>query len=376
MPDDSFKMPKPPRPGTKRAKLVELIKGGASTREVSEALGVSLNSAAGMMSRERVFMAAREGDPEALRRVEADREMRRPLSKAAYQKAMQDPEKKAQHRAYHREKTRERRRTNPDRARQRAREYYYRDVERQRALNRERTRRWWEKLGDDDRERVNEGHRQRSRQEEVKERKRARYHEKMRNDPEWAERERARNRPRAVAYMTRRLLTEDAVRLHYNISRRLHLQMRRGGRAPDQTVEFVGTDGRELLEHNGLDGKPEGFVLDHIVPCACFDWDDEDQLRCMWWWPNLRFIDAGTNAGRKNDPSDPLGRLGNASTWARETRELLRPHIEQAARVHARLRLLWPRLDPRWRNFYAQLVDRLERVVAEHEGESRADATD
>lgn len=49
-----------------------------------------------------------------------------------------------------------------------------------------------------------------------------------------------------------------------------------------------------------LGARPEGYHLDHVVPCSFFDFRDEEQTRLCWSIENLRWMEASANISRGN----------------------------------------------------------------------------
>ncbi|XRB04463.1 SBP-type domain-containing protein [Pycnococcus provasolii] len=76
-----------------------------------------------------------------------------------------------------------------------------------------------------------------------------------------------------------------------------------------KTLELIGCTPDELLEHLERTMSPEvrtlrdegvKIVVDHIIPCAAFDFSIPEHQRICFHYTNLQYLDAPTN-GSKSD---------------------------------------------------------------------------
>lgn len=91
-------------------------------------------------------------------------------------------------------------------------------------------------------------------------------------------------------------------RVKENISRRLRLFL--GGQKSRSTMDLVGCTVEDLKAHlestwtDGMSWKNygvHGWHIDHKLPCASFDHEDEEQVARCWNWTNLQALWAEDN---------------------------------------------------------------------------------
>ena len=91
-------------------------------------------------------------------------------------------------------------------------------------------------------------------------------------------------------------------RLKENIARRLRLLLE--GRKSQATTDLLGCSSEQFkthLESTWEDGMSwfnygtNGWHIDHIIPCAAFDHDDEAERNACWNWRNLRALWGAEN---------------------------------------------------------------------------------
>jgi hypothetical protein len=97
---------------------------------------------------------------------------------------------------------------------------------------------------------------------------------------------------------------ESAIRkrLKENIARRLRLFL--GGQKSQATMDLVGCTIEDLkahLESTWTDGMSwenygvHGWHIDHKLPCASFDHENDEQVALCWNWTNLQALWADDN---------------------------------------------------------------------------------
>jgi len=82
---------------------------------------------------------------------------------------------------------------------------------------------------------------------------------------------------------------------------------RRGGAKDDSVIDLLGCSVTELMEHlawkfeKGMTWDNYGeWHIDHIIPCAFFDLDDQEQQKMCFHYTNLQPL-WGTDNVRKSD---------------------------------------------------------------------------
>jgi len=115
-----------------------------------------------------------------------------------------------------------------------------------------------------------------------------------------------------VVYNRNRYQTDDAFRLFHNCRARLRSALKGKSKAA-KTLELLGCTPDELLEHLERTISPEvralrdegvEIVVDHIIPCAAFDFSIPEHQRVCFNYTNLQYLDAPTN-GSKSDKLPP-----------------------------------------------------------------------
>ena len=111
-----------------------------------------------------------------------------------------------------------------------------------------------------------------------------------------------------VEYNRNRRQTDEVYRLLRNCRRRLNKALK-GESKTAKTLELIGCAPDELLEHLERTMSPEvralrddevEIVVDHIIPCAAFDFSIPEHQRICFHYTNLQYLDAPTN-GSKSD---------------------------------------------------------------------------
>lgn len=122
-----------------------------------------------------------------------------------------------------------------------------------------------------------------------------------------------------VAYNRNRRQTDDAFRLLCNCRTRLHHALK-GELKAAKTLELIGCTSKELLEHLERTMSPEvralrdegvEIVIDHIIPCAAFDFSIAEHQRVCFNYTNLQYLDKPTNMSK----SDKLPDGFNFALW-------------------------------------------------------------
>lgn len=115
-----------------------------------------------------------------------------------------------------------------------------------------------------------------------------------------------------TVYMRNRRQTDDAFRLLENCRRRLR-KVLKGKLKTAKTVELIGCTSKELADHLERTMSPEVRALrdagveidvDHIIPCAAFDFTIPEHQRVCFYYTNLQYLDKPTNLS-KNDKLPP-----------------------------------------------------------------------
>ena len=111
-----------------------------------------------------------------------------------------------------------------------------------------------------------------------------------------------------VAYKRNRRQTDDAFRLLDNCRARLTRALK-GNLKTAKTFELIGCTPDELLEHLERTISPEvralrddevEIVIDHIIPCAAFDFSIAEHQRICFHYTNLQYLDAPTNLSKSD----------------------------------------------------------------------------
>lgn len=111
-----------------------------------------------------------------------------------------------------------------------------------------------------------------------------------------------------VAYKRNRLQTDDAFRLLGACRTRLRHALN-GKQKTAKTLELLGCTPDELLEHLERTMSPEvralrdegvEIVVDHIIPCAAFDFSIAEHQRVCFNYTNLQYLDAPTNMSKSD----------------------------------------------------------------------------
>ena len=136
--------------------------------------------------------------------------------------------------------------------------------------------------------------------EEKKKYYRAYYQKNKESRQKWQEKYRKDNPDKIAAYRQRPYMK---VRLAQ--AKRIQVALRRVGlKKSDRTVKYLGCTGRELVAHLESQFSPgmswdnygiKGWHIDHIRPCASFDFTDEKQLHDCFHYTNLQPLWAKDN---------------------------------------------------------------------------------
>ena len=109
-------------------------------------------------------------------------------------------------------------------------------------------------------------------------------------------------------YKRNRYQTDDAYRLLENCRARLTGALK-GKQKTAKTLELLGCTPDELLEHLERTMSPEvralrdegvEIVVDHIIPCAAFDFSIAEHQRVCFNYTNLQYLDAPTNLSKRD----------------------------------------------------------------------------
>ena len=113
-------------------------------------------------------------------------------------------------------------------------------------------------------------------------------------------------------YKRNRRQTDDAYRLLHNCRTRLRSALK-GNLKTAKTLELIGCTPDELLEHLERTMSPEvrahrdegvEIVVDHIIPCAAFDFSIPEHQRVCFNYKNLQYLDAPTNMSKSDKLPD------------------------------------------------------------------------
>jgi hypothetical protein len=85
------------------------------------------------------------------------------------------------------------------------------------------------------------------------------------------------------------------------------------GKGGKSILDFLGCTQDQLRSHiesqfyRGMNWGNYGtkWHVDHILPCACFDHSDQNQVAACWHWTNLRPLCAKKNAAKKDRITHP-----------------------------------------------------------------------
>ena len=122
-----------------------------------------------------------------------------------------------------------------------------------------------------------------------------------------------------VEYNRNRRQTDEAFRLLTNCRTRLSHALK-GESKTAKTLELIGCTPDELLEHLERTMSPEvralrdegvEIVIDHIIPCAAFDFSIPEHQRICFNYTNLQYLDAPTNLSKRDTLPDGF----NFASW-------------------------------------------------------------
>jgi hypothetical protein len=111
-----------------------------------------------------------------------------------------------------------------------------------------------------------------------------------------------------VEYKRNRRQTDDAYRLSRNCRRRLRHALK-GKQKTAKTLELIGCTADELVDHLERTMSPEvralrdegvEIVVDHIIPCAAFDFSIPEHQRVCFHYTNLQYLDKPTNLSKSD----------------------------------------------------------------------------
>ena len=115
-------------------------------------------------------------------------------------------------------------------------------------------------------------------------------------------------------YTKKKLATDPGYRLLTNIRRGVVSICRRQGTIKkSKTLDLIGCSVDEFLKHfesqfkNGMTWDNYGtyWHIDHIMPCAVFDHEDERQVKQCWHYTNLRPLTAKENLAKSAKITHP-----------------------------------------------------------------------
>ena len=125
-------------------------------------------------------------------------------------------------------------------------------------------------------------------------------------------------------YTRNRRQTDDAFRVLGACRTRLHHALK-GELKTAKTLELIGCTPDELLEHLERTISPEvralrdegvEIVVDHIIPCAAFDFSIAEHQRVCFNYKNLQYLDKPTNMSK----SDTLPPGFDFASWLEAVR--------------------------------------------------------
>jgi hypothetical protein len=100
-------------------------------------------------------------------------------------------------------------------------------------------------------------------------------------------------------YRNKRYATDPAFRIQMISRARLSLALKGKGIKPAKTMELVGCTAEELIGYlqelipGGADLKK--YHIDHIRPCASFDFSDPEEIRKCFHYTNLQPLTPQAN---------------------------------------------------------------------------------
>ena len=109
-------------------------------------------------------------------------------------------------------------------------------------------------------------------------------------------------------YTRNRRQTDDAFRVLGACRTRLHHALK-GELKAAKTLELIGCTPDELLEHLERTMSPEvralrdegvEIVIDHIIPCAAFDFSIPEHQCVCFYYTNLQYLDKPTNLSKRD----------------------------------------------------------------------------
>ena len=136
---------------------------------------------------------------------------------------------------------------------------------------------------------------------------------------EYREKHRDKRNAASVEYRRNRRQTDDAFRLLGNCRARLTKALK-GELKVAKTLELIGCTPDELLEHLERTMSPEvralrddevEIVVDHIIPCAAFDFSIPEHQRICFHFTNLQYLDKPTNGSKSDKVPDGF----NFASW-------------------------------------------------------------
>ena len=150
------------------------------------------------------------------------------------------------------------------------------------------------------------------------------YHEEHKDErnarnKRWYQENRVERIAHQVEYKRNRRQTDDAYRLLEICRTRLHHALK-GKQKTAKTLELIGCTPDELVDHLERTISPEvralrdegvEIVIDHIIPCAAFDFSIAEHQRVCFNYKNLQYLDKPTNMSK----SDTLPPGFNFASW-------------------------------------------------------------
>ena len=115
-------------------------------------------------------------------------------------------------------------------------------------------------------------------------------------------------RAQQAEYIRNRCQTDEAFRLLKICRRRLSHALK-GKQKTAKTLELIGCTADELVDHLERTMSPEvralrdegvEIVVDHIIPCAAFDFSIAEHQRVCFNYTNLQYLDAPTNLSKRD----------------------------------------------------------------------------
>ena len=124
----------------------------------------------------------------------------------------------------------------------------------------------------------------------------------------WYQENREERIAQKIEYNRNRYQTDDAYRLLTNCRTRLSHALK-GESKTAKTLELIGCTADELVDHLERTMSPEvralrdegvDIVVDHIIPCAAFDFSIPEHQRICFHYTNLQYLDAPTNMSKSD----------------------------------------------------------------------------